>query len=351
MLRIGSTLLLGGLVAEYVVTSLHPAHQNPNDHHAVFAEYAASDNWIAVHLGQFAAGMIVIAGIITLLRALRPPTGPSLLTRIAEAAAILTASAIAVLQGIDGFTLKHAVDSLASAPRERTTRRSTTPRSSAGSNGRRRLLPHHPRPHRCADRCRDHPLTHSPRWSAPLALLAGLAFIADGVVVGTDGFTGGVPTWSPGQRSSCSPSPRPPPPGGATAATSPPRSQIVDTDRNGAVARGSPDGTAEDRPGGTPCAGCCGDPRRPGCVDMTSRSTVMTPAPRLTAPVDAQQWRTAQMQLAALSTDEPSTWSSRCRRVRPGRGTADSEVTVQRSCRASQPRGQAGQSPGPSHHW
>ena len=32
-----------------------------------------------------------------------------------------------------------------------------------------------------------------PRWSAPLALLAGFAFIADGVSVGTDGFTGGVP--------------------------------------------------------------------------------------------------------------------------------------------------------------
>jgi hypothetical protein len=32
-----------------------------------------------------------------------------------------------------------------------------------------------------------------PRWSAPLALLAGLAFIADGITVGTDGFTGGVP--------------------------------------------------------------------------------------------------------------------------------------------------------------
>jgi hypothetical protein len=32
-----------------------------------------------------------------------------------------------------------------------------------------------------------------PRWSAPLALLAGLSFVADGITVGTDGFTGGVP--------------------------------------------------------------------------------------------------------------------------------------------------------------
>ena len=32
-----------------------------------------------------------------------------------------------------------------------------------------------------------------PRWSAPLAMLAGLAFVADGITVGTHGFTGGVP--------------------------------------------------------------------------------------------------------------------------------------------------------------
>ena len=73
-LRTGSTLLLGGLVPEYVVTSFHAAHENPNDHHAVFAESRAL-----------------------------------------------------------------------------------------------------------------------PRWSAPIALLAGLAFIADGIVVGTNGFTGSVP--------------------------------------------------------------------------------------------------------------------------------------------------------------
>ncbi len=192
-LRTGSTLLLGGLVAEYVVTSFHPAHENPNDHHAVFAEYAASGNWIAVHLGQFAAGLVVIAGIITLLRALRPTTGTALVTRVAEGAAILTASMIAVLQGIDGFTLKHAVDSLAAGPPGmhdaafhdaeivrwiewaaagyfRITLGVTVVLLSVAIVRSRAL----------------------PRWSALLTLLAGVAFIADGITVGTDGFTGGV---------------------------------------------------------------------------------------------------------------------------------------------------------------
>jgi len=56
-----------------------------------------------------------------------------------------------------------------------------------------RLLPHHPRPHRCLI---GDAITRSralPRWSAPIALLAGLAFIADGVEVGADGFTASVP--------------------------------------------------------------------------------------------------------------------------------------------------------------
>ena len=115
-LRTATTLILVGIVAEYVVTDFHPAHEAPNDHHAVFAEYAASDSWIAVHLGQFAAGMLIIVGILGLFRALRPAGGSTLLTRAGEAAAVLTASVLAMLQAVDGVALKHAVDSLAAAP-------------------------------------------------------------------------------------------------------------------------------------------------------------------------------------------------------------------------------------------
>jgi hypothetical protein len=61
-----------------------------------------------------------------------------------------------------------------------------------------------------------------PRWSAPFALLAGLAFIADGITVGTDGFNGGIPNLWPGRHSSCSPSSRESPPGGVAVATGPP---------------------------------------------------------------------------------------------------------------------------------
>jgi hypothetical protein len=117
-----------------------------------------------------------------------------LFTRLSEGAAILTASMIAVLQGIDGFTLKHAVDSLVASPPEmhdaafhdaeivrwiewasagyfRITLGLTVVLLSVAVVRSRAL----------------------PRWSAPVALLAGFSFVAEGVSVGTDGFTGGVP--------------------------------------------------------------------------------------------------------------------------------------------------------------
>src|SRR3954451_23042406 len=65
--RTGTALVLTGAVVEYAVTTLHPHREAPNDHARVFAEYAASSDWIAVHLGQFAAGVVVLlAGFLTL---------------------------------------------------------------------------------------------------------------------------------------------------------------------------------------------------------------------------------------------------------------------------------------------
>ena len=112
-----------------------------------------------------------------MLRALRPTTGPSLLTRIAEAAAILTASAIAVLQDIDGFTLKHAVDSLASAP---------------------------PGMHDAA--FHDAKIVRWIEWAAAgyFRITLGLTVVLIGAAITR---SRALPRWSaPGRRSSCSPS-------------------------------------------------------------------------------------------------------------------------------------------------
>jgi hypothetical protein len=188
--RTGTTLILSGVIAEYVITTFHPHHAAPNDHHAAFAEYADSHAWIPVHLGQFAAGLVVLAGFLALLRALRPTSRSPLTIRVAGAATVLTAAVSAVLQAVDGIALKRAVDSLTAAPAQlhaAAFRDAETVRwveESMASYYRlalglalvlvglavisSRLLP---------------------RWTAVLAVLAGLAFLTDGIGVAYSGFT------------------------------------------------------------------------------------------------------------------------------------------------------------------
>ena len=52
LLRLSATLVVIGEVLFALVTLFH-ADGEANNHPAVFAEYASSASWIAVHLGQF----------------------------------------------------------------------------------------------------------------------------------------------------------------------------------------------------------------------------------------------------------------------------------------------------------
>src|SRR5262245_28085398 len=116
-LRLSAFLLLVGVVLSFVAGFLHPSHEKPNEHVAVFAEYAASTNWIAVHLGQFVGIAILIAGLVALYYALDVRSGaPMWLARFGAVAAVATLALYAVLQAVDGVALKHAVDAWSSAP-------------------------------------------------------------------------------------------------------------------------------------------------------------------------------------------------------------------------------------------
>src|SRR3712207_1082048 len=64
--RIGAALFLLGLIVLVISTQLHPARENPMDNPAIFREYAQSDLWIAVHLGQFVGFLLVIGGLVAL---------------------------------------------------------------------------------------------------------------------------------------------------------------------------------------------------------------------------------------------------------------------------------------------
>ena len=109
------------MIIAIVSTTIHPSTEDPSNHPIVFAEYADDDSWIAVHIGQFAGGIMVFAGGFVALFRLLVQSGSSIasiLAWIGLAVAIMTASAIAVLQAVDGIALKMAVDSWVAAPPE-----------------------------------------------------------------------------------------------------------------------------------------------------------------------------------------------------------------------------------------
>lgn len=121
LLRMGSIAFLAGVVIVVVSTELHPSREDPANHPLVFAEYANSDPWIAVHIGQFAGGIVVFAGGFGALYLLLVRSESSMtfaLAWLGFAIAIITASVFAILQAVDGIALKMAVDSWVAAPAE-----------------------------------------------------------------------------------------------------------------------------------------------------------------------------------------------------------------------------------------
>jgi hypothetical protein len=103
LLRSGSIAFLADVLIAILFTAIHPSREDPASHLLVFAEYASDDSWIAVHIGQFAGGIMVFAGgFVALYRLLVQSESNTafILAWIGLALAIMTASAIAVLQAV-----------------------------------------------------------------------------------------------------------------------------------------------------------------------------------------------------------------------------------------------------------
>ena len=115
-LRLSAVLLAVGFVLSLVAGLLHP--DGPaNNHRVVFAEYASSASWTAVHLGQFAGMAVIIAGLLVLYFALDVRTGNSAwVARLGAVSAAVALGLYGVLQAVDGVALKQAVDAWVSAP-------------------------------------------------------------------------------------------------------------------------------------------------------------------------------------------------------------------------------------------
>jgi hypothetical protein len=115
-LRLSATLLLVGQIL-YVVVTLFHADGPANNHPAVFAEYAASRAWTAVHVGQFACMTIFLAGLFALFFALDVQTGMAgWAGRFGAASAAVTLALYGGILAVDGVALKQAVNAWASAP-------------------------------------------------------------------------------------------------------------------------------------------------------------------------------------------------------------------------------------------
>ena len=115
-MRLAAVLLFAGVVVTAIAGFLHAEGPEANDHQTVFALYAASQSWTAVHLGQFIGMVIITFGLVALFFALDLRRGVGVwLNRFALLSAGAAVALYGVLQAVDGVGLKQAVNAWASA--------------------------------------------------------------------------------------------------------------------------------------------------------------------------------------------------------------------------------------------
>jgi len=108
-LRMSAGLLLAGQVLYIVITQFH-AGGDANDHPAIFAVYAGSGIWKAVHVGQFACAAILLAGLVALPFAMSGQAGTRWAGRFGAASAVVALALYGVLQAVDEVGNKEVDD-------------------------------------------------------------------------------------------------------------------------------------------------------------------------------------------------------------------------------------------------
>ena len=109
--RLGAVALPLGVIVLVVAELFHPSREDPMDNVAVFREYAHSDIWTTVHLGEYFGFLLLLGGLVALYYSLnaRPGVGAGL-APFGLAAAVTAAASFTVLQAVDGIALRRAVD-------------------------------------------------------------------------------------------------------------------------------------------------------------------------------------------------------------------------------------------------
>jgi hypothetical protein len=115
-LRLSATLLFVGQLLYVVVTLLHTGGE-ANHHSAIFAAYAASGIWTAVHVAQFACMAIFLGALFVLCFALDAEAEMARwAARFGAVSAVLTLALYGGVLAVDGVALKQAVNAWANAP-------------------------------------------------------------------------------------------------------------------------------------------------------------------------------------------------------------------------------------------
>ena len=189
-LRVSATLLLLGQLLYIVVTQFH-ADGPANNHPVVFAEYAGSGIWTAVHLAQFISMAVLVAGLIALCFALDVRLGTATWSaRFGAASAGVSLALYGVLQAVDGVANKQADVAWVSATGAEKTARFASAEAirwiewgvrsyQTIALGLALLLI-------CVAVLRTSWL---PRLIAYLIAISGLSYLMQGWVVGTEGFS------------------------------------------------------------------------------------------------------------------------------------------------------------------
>jgi hypothetical protein len=114
-LRVCATLLLVGQLLYVVITLFHTGGE-ANNHPAIFAAYAGSTIWTAVHVAQFACMAIMLAGLLALFSALDPQGGTATLaSRLGAASTTATLALYGAVLAVDGVALKQTVNAWTNA--------------------------------------------------------------------------------------------------------------------------------------------------------------------------------------------------------------------------------------------
>jgi hypothetical protein len=113
----GAVALPIGVVLIAISEIFHPSREDPMDFPAVFTEYAQSNVWTTVHLGEYFGFLFLLGGLVALYYSISARLGSGAgLAPFGLAAAVTTAASFTVLQAVDGVTLRYAIDAWISAP-------------------------------------------------------------------------------------------------------------------------------------------------------------------------------------------------------------------------------------------